>query len=111
MYYLATFNAIYSTKDCYQGLKAFTVQAKTLNSNVKIIKTSTGYKDKIGFYFDFFSVADRKERPLRLITFDDHEKLFKLPIVLENGKVTEKQITYKFDGSFFVREKPKLIRK
>lgn len=104
-YYLACYNSIYSTKDCYQGLKAFAIEASILNSRAKIIKTQTGIKDKIGFYFDFFSVVDRKERPLRLITFDEQEKLFKLPVVWDNGIVTDKQIIYKFNGNFFEKTK------
>ena len=102
-YYLAIFNAVYSSKDCYQGLQAFSIELNTLNFNAKIIKTQTGVKNKIGFNFDFFSVVDRKERPLRLISFDENEKIFRIPIVWENGKVTNKQITYKFDGKFFVK--------
>ncbi len=103
-YYLARYNSIYSTKDCYQGLEAFGIELHSLRK-AKIIKTQTGIKDRIGFYFDFFSVADRKERPLRLITFDQQEKLFKLPVVWDNGKVTNKQIIYKFNGSFFEKTK------
>lgn len=100
-YYLAVYNGIYSTKDCSQSIKIFTIENDTLNSNVKLIKTKKGLVNSIDTYFDFFSVVERPERPLRLIKYDKEKKIIYIPIVIENGKVTNRYILYQFNGKYF----------
>jgi hypothetical protein len=102
-YYLVITNGIYSTKDCSQEVTCYCIENGTLNNNVKLFKTSEGMTSTIGFSFDFFSVVDRQERPLKLIKYDEAKKLVYIPIVYENGKVTKRFITYKFNGQFFER--------
>ena len=51
---------------------------------------------------------DREERPVKLFTFNETRKEFKFPIVIEDeetpqGRVTNKFITYRFNGTHFVR--------
>ena len=54
--------------------------------------------------FDFFSVSKRPERPVKLITYDKATQEIRLPLVDVKYQVTEKTITYKFDGSHFVHK-------
>lgn len=103
-YYLAVYNGIYSTKDTEQGVEVFSVNNGKLN-NVKLFKTNSGLVNSISFYFDFFSVVDRPERPLKLIKYDGKTKTLYIPIVHEDGKVTSKFITYRFNGKYFERVK------
>ena len=105
-YYLAVYNGIYSTKDASQSIKIFTIENKLLNNSVKLIKTQNGLTNSINVNFDFFSVAARPERPLRLIKYDNAKKIIYIPIVLENGKVTDKFILYQFTGQYFEKIKP-----
>lgn len=100
-YYLGISNAILSAKDSYQSVKAFTIEKNKLNDTVRIIKTKTGIRNELGFEFDFFSVADHTERPVKLIFYDDKNKALKIPVVTEAGKVTNKFITYCFTGKHF----------
>jgi hypothetical protein len=104
-YYLAIINAIHSNKDSYQAIKVFTINKGNLNDSAKLIKTATGIRNMIGFEYDFFSVVDRKERPVKLIKYDYLTKTLKIPVVLESGKVTNRHITYKFTGNYFEKEK------
>jgi len=100
-YYLAISNGIYSTKDAGQSIKAFAIENNSLNDTLKLFKTKTDLLNEINVYFDFFSVVDRPERPLRLIKYDTDKKIIYIPIVFENGKVTDKYILYQFNGQYF----------
>lgn len=103
-YYLGYFNAIYSTSDSYQSVKAFSIGSKGLDSP-KLFKTKSGLTNQLGFNFDFFSVVDREERPVKLIYFDAKLKTLKIPVVLDKGagQVTNRFITYKFNNQYFVK--------
>jgi hypothetical protein len=60
---------------------------------------------RISVEFDFFSVVDRPERPLKLIKFDKTKTIIYIPVVYEDGKVTDKFIQYKFNGKYFEKYK------
>lgn len=100
-YYLAVNNGIYSTKDASQSIKIFTIENNCINDTVQLIKTKSGLLNSIDVSFDFFSVVDRPERPLRLIKYDNKSKIIYIPIVYEDGKVTDRFILYKFTGQYF----------
>ena len=103
-YYLGLYDCTYSTKDAYQGVKAFAINDTVLNDSVKLIKTGTGIKNNLGFDYDFFSVVDRKERPIYLISYNKETTTLRIPIVLDEGKVTNRFIDYKFKGRYFERK-------
>lgn len=100
-YYLAISNGIYSNKDISQSVQVFTIEGNAINDKTKIIKTKSGLTHTIRIDFDFFSVVDRPERPLELIKYDADKKIIYIPIVLENGKVTNRFIRYQFTGQYF----------
>lgn len=103
-YYLGLYDCTYSTKDAYQGVKIFGIEDNVLNDSFKLIKTTSGIKNSLGFYYDFFSVVDRKERPIIMISYDKETKTLKIPVVLAEGKVTNRFIIYKFSGRYFERK-------
>ena len=100
-YYLAISNTILSTKDAVQSIQIFALENKSLNDSVNLIRTKDGFVSSIDVNFDFFSVVDRPERPLKLIKYDKDLKTIYIPIVYENGKVTDRFILYKFTGQYF----------
>lgn len=101
LWYVGIYHITYSTKDLYQGVKIFAIDKDGLNDNVKLIRTPTGVKNEMGFSYDFFSVMDRPERPVKLIYYDEDDKKIHLPVVLENGKVTKNFTVYQFTGEYF----------
>lgn len=103
--YIGYFHAIYSTKDTYQGVKLFNIADEELNDTLHLIKTKTGIRNELGFGFDFFSVVDRKERPIKLIYYNKENRILKIPIVTETGKVTARFIEYIFTGQYFERRR------
>jgi hypothetical protein len=104
-YYLAINNGMYSSKDVGESIRVFAIENGVLNKNVKLIKTTTGMTGTIEVYFDFFSGVDRPERPVRVIKYDKNKKIIYIPVVYEDGKVTNKFIQYKFNGNYFEKYK------
>lgn len=99
-YYLAVTNATYSTKDARQSIAAYTITNGKLVDTVKLFKTKKRL-NRIDVDFDFFSVVDRPERPLELITYDDKQKIIYIPVVGDKEQVTKKNILYQLKGSYF----------
>jgi len=106
--YIVSSNFIGSTQDHYQSAALFRIEGNELKDKIKLIKTSSGMTDALNFEYNFFSVADRTDRPIKLILFDRKANTLKIPVVVNtkefpNGKVTKKFIDYRFDGKYFVR--------
>jgi hypothetical protein len=106
--YIVCSNFIGSTNDHYQSADVFKIEGNALKDKVKLIKTSEGMTDTLNFEYNFFSVVERKERPIKLILFDKKTNTLKIPVVVNtkefpNGKVTNKFISYKFNGTNFVK--------
>jgi hypothetical protein len=106
--YLVCTTAILSTSDNNQTVRLYKIAGNSLVNGVKLIKTKSGLTDSIGFSYNFFSVAEREERPVRLIRFDRRTKTLTIPVVIEdkefpNGRVTGKFISYRFNGTYFVK--------
>ncbi|QMW06171.1 hypothetical protein [Spirosoma foliorum] len=100
-YYLVISNGVYSTKDASQSISVFTIDNEKLNDTVELFKTKTSTLNRIDVGFDFFSVVDRPERPLELITYDDKRKIVYIPVVDDQGKVSKRNILYQLKGSYF----------
>jgi hypothetical protein len=106
--YLVVDTFIGSTSLAGQGIHAYRITGDKLDRNAKVIRTSSGVTDSISFGYDFFSVVDHPERPVKLFFYDDAKRSFRFPIVIEDsktpqGRVTNKFITYRFDGKYFVK--------
>ena len=106
--YLATSTFIGSTSTHGQSIKTIKINGDDLDLTAKLIRTASGPTNSIGFGYDFFSVVNRKERHIKLFEFNEARKEFKFPIVIEDeetslGRVTDKFITYRFNGTHFVK--------
>jgi hypothetical protein len=91
-----------------QSLRAVRIVGSKIDLKAKLIKTASGLTNEISFAYDFFSVVDRPERHVKLFTFNETRKEFRFPIVIEDdetpqGRVTNKFITYRFNGTNFVK--------
>ena len=106
--YMVCTSSILSTSEMAQSIDLFKVRGNSLDGKVKLIKTSEHLTNTLGFEYDFFSVVDRPERPIKLISYDAATKSIKLPVVIvedkfQYGRVTDKFITYRFNGTHFVK--------
>lgn len=106
--YLARFSSVLSTADAYQSIDLFRVRGNTLDTKVKLIRTKEGLTHTLGFEYDFFSVVDRSDRPIKLILYDVSTKTIKIPVVIADdknplGRVTKRYILYRFNGTYFVK--------
>ncbi len=91
-----------------QSLRAVRIVGNTIDLKAKLIKTASGLTNEVSFAYDFFSVVDRPERPIKLFTFNETRTEFRFPVVIEDsetpqGRVTDKFITYRFNGTNFVK--------
>ncbi len=107
--YLVCSYAIGSTQDRYEGVGLLKIDGNNLNDKVKLFKTKSGLTNSIGFSYNFFSVLDKKRDNDDLILYDKKTKVLKIPVVIEdkefgNGRVTDKFISYKFNGTYFVKQ-------
>ena len=108
--YLASSTFIASTSMHGQSLNALRIDGEKLDQKANVIKTRSGVTNEVGITYDFFSVADRPERPVKLFLFNAAKKEFRFPVVIEDeetflGRVTDKFITYRFNGKYFVKVK------
>ena len=106
--YIVCSNFIGSTQDHGQSADLYQIAGSELKDKVKLIKTKSGLTDTLNFGYNFFSIVDRSERPVKLISFDRKTKTLKIPVVIEdkefpNGRVTNRFISYRFDGKYFVK--------
>src|ERR1035437_1332044 len=101
-YYIAQSTFILSSGLFYQNLKIFSIDNFKLNDTAKLIKTKPGLKNELGYEVDLTTAANRdREVPDYSISYDKSKKIITIPLILEDGKVTEKKIMYKFNGQYF----------
>ncbi|HCA59926.1 MAG TPA: hypothetical protein DEP46_18320 [Blastocatellia bacterium] len=108
--YLATSTFIGSTSMHGQSIKVIRINGDELDLSAKLIRTAEGLTNSVGFGYDFFSVVDRPERPIKLFEFNEERKEFRFPVVIEDektpqGRVTDRFITYRFNGRYFIKVK------
>jgi hypothetical protein len=106
--YLLTSTFIGSTSMHGQSIRTVEIERDKLNLSARLIKTASGLTSSIGFGYDFFSVVDRPERPIKLFEFNERRREFRFPVVLEDektpqGRVTNRSIAYRFNGRHFER--------
>jgi len=106
--YLAVSTFIGSTSLSGASIDVMKIDADRLDVSAKLIRTGSGLQNSISFGYDFFTVVDRKERPVKLFRFDAATRSFSFPVVIEDdktpqGRVTDKVIRYRFNGNYFVK--------
>jgi hypothetical protein len=100
-YYLAVTNGIYSSKDLMQSITCYSIEGNKLMDTVRLFKTKAKKLNSIEVFFDFFSVVDKPERPLELITYDDKLNIIYIPVVDGKDQVTKKNILYQLKDGYF----------
>jgi hypothetical protein len=100
-YYLPISNGIYSNRDVAQAISAFTIDNGKLNDSVKLFKTRTEKLNSIRVEYNFFSVVDRPERPVELISYDEKRKIVYVAVVDDQGTVSKRNLLYQLKGNYF----------
>jgi hypothetical protein len=104
--YLGVSTFIGSTSYVGESIRILKIRGDALDHDAKLIRTSSGMQNSISFAYDFFSVVDRPERPIKLFKFDAASRTLSFPVVIEDektpqGRVTNKLIRYRFNGTHF----------
>lgn len=100
--------ARYSSKYHGQGVFLLQIQGETL-AKPKLIKTKQGFTNSLGFSYDNFSIPDNVDAN-ELIQIDPIKKTISIPVVIENdkypeGEVTKRRIVYQYQNKFFRKVK------
>ena len=103
-YYLGVYVGEFSNQDGGMGIQVFTIDDNGLNDTVKLIKTGTDMQYGIYFNFNFFKMG-KVNYIAELIKYDSEKKMIYIPIVTEDGKVTNRYIKYQFSGDYFEKIK------
>ena len=108
--YLANSRSQLSTSYRGENISLFEINKNSLVDDVKLIKTRSGLTNSLGFAFDIFSLSDMSKQPAKLFQFNRKSKTIKFPVVIENkkfpqGQVTNRWIKYRFNGRYFVKVK------
>lgn len=104
VYYLARRIAIFSSRDVFHGIKIFKIHSNRVNDTAVLIKTKTGIRNEIGYFYDFISVVDIDFNQRPRIRFNNTTNTLYIPVVVDKGKVTNKTIRYKFNGQYFIKQ-------
>lgn len=100
--YLGITNGIYSSKDVSQSIKAFELTDKRVNDSIALFKTEEGSANSLSVHYDFFSVVDRPERPVRVIRYDETKKQITVECVSDEEKILSNCYRiYQFTGTYF----------
>lgn len=97
-YYLTTYYGIFHTYDMGAGIRVFAIQNGKLNDKAKLIKTRSGLTHKL--YYTYHVSNDQNG-----LDYHPQLKTITFPVVLDDGKVTDNIITYKFNGQYFEKIK------
>ena len=106
-YYLSTQLFIASSALFYFKVKFFSIEGNKLNDHVQLISTKTGLKNQLGYEVDYSSrVNKNSEEKLEYFYphFDYGKKEITIPLLREDGKFTDRKITYKLVGSYFKKQ-------
>ena len=89
------------SKDSKQSITVYSIEGNKLTDTARLFKTKTKKLNSIDVSFDFFSVVDRPERPLELISYDDKLNIIYIPVVNDKDQVTKKNILYQLKDGYF----------
>jgi hypothetical protein len=90
-----------------QSIEVVKIRGDKFDSSAKLIKTASRLTNSIDFVYDPVSIPESYSSG-ELVSFDSKSQSFSFPVILEdkeafNGRVTEKRITYRFNGRYFVK--------
>ena len=100
-YYITLSLAVGSSAIYYHTAKIFSIKGENLDDKAKLIKTKSGMKNEVGYEIDLH-YADISEDLMKMYPkYETHKQIIILPLVDENGRITDRKINYKFNGSLF----------
>jgi hypothetical protein len=95
-YYLAVSEAIIATLQLHATLEVLQVEGNQLRSDVPLIRTASRMTGTLGFDYTLGSERDAD------FHFNPATRTITFPVILEDGKVTKRKISYIFNGQYFI---------
>lgn len=107
VYYIVTKTFAGSSVIFLHSIEVFTIQ--NINAsiyNAPVIKTTTHFTSKITCDVDYGLTVNSGTKIIKTnILYSLSKRKIALPLILENGKITEDKILYHFNGKYFERKK------
>lgn len=99
--YLAVSQVKYSSQEMTESIRSFIVERTGLYEHLNIARNSAGMFTQIGIDFNYLSLANHPERPLLLIKYSNSKNIIYVPIVTDDGRVSENYKAYKYQNHCF----------
>jgi hypothetical protein len=96
-FYLAVSEAVIATLQLHATLEVLQLEGDSLRSNVPLIRTGSGMTGTLGFDYTLDNDSDAG------FHFNPTSGTITFPVVLDDGHVTKRKITYAFNGKYFAR--------
>jgi hypothetical protein len=96
-YYLAVSEAIIATLQLHATLEILQLEGHRLQSNISLIRTTSGTTGTLGFDYTLDNDRDAD------FHFNPTTGTITFPVVLKDGHVSKRKITYTFNGKYFMR--------
>jgi hypothetical protein len=100
-YYIGVNIGILSSAYITQGVKVFAIAQGKLDPNAKLIKTKSGLNNSLDIDSDLSASVNHGIAAQPDLTFDIKTQTIKIPLITAEGGITNKFITYKFNGQYF----------
>ncbi|TDL99553.1 MAG: hypothetical protein C4K58_06565 [Flavobacteriaceae bacterium] len=101
-YYITQSISIFSTALSYHNLNIFAISGDSNLEESKLIKTSSGLHNQLGYEVDLIAQPNRgREIKNTSIDYNPKIKIISIPLIWADGKITSKRILYKFNGKYF----------
>ena len=100
-YILALASGTESSRFEYEFITVYCISDSTLNDKVPLFKTSNGLKNSLTCEYDVSSVMNGDEEANHLIKYDKDKRILYVPIILEDGRITNNFTSYQFNGQYF----------
>ena len=92
-----------SSSDFGQAINIFCIENNNLNDTVQLIKTDSGFQNQLFVEYDLSSSVNQSEDSPKDIKYDAAKKIIYIPLVLDDGKMTDKFARYQFKGKYFAK--------
>lgn len=85
-------------------VRSVTIEDGKLQANAQYLKTGSGMHNTISYEMDWSTLSNDSnpiDRAEERLVFDAATSSFFIPVILKDGKLTDRKIQYQFNGAYF----------
>lgn len=105
IYYLISNTHVGSTAVRFETILVYQLDSNGSMADARIIKTAERITNMLGAHLDYSASVNRSLAYSNTKTsFNSATKEISIPLILANGKITNRKIVYRFNGTFFEKK-------